>query len=135
MAQQIIHLEEDNTLSFGDYTLQEKKKVEDFPFHGDLLKVKTYKTMTKLEKNGMFLYESVPGTSVKHFKETEEGVSFVVEAAEDVQITLGMAEETSYEVFIDKESTGIMETNMGGKLIVSVEIGQTKEIEIEVKKA
>ena len=30
---------------------------------GDLYKVKTFKEITKLERNGMFVYESVPGTS------------------------------------------------------------------------
>lgn len=38
--------------------LAKKAKVEDYEHAGDLLKVKTYNEMTKLEKNGMFLYES-----------------------------------------------------------------------------
>ena len=31
---------------------------------GDMYKVKTFKEITKLERNGMFVYESVPGTAV-----------------------------------------------------------------------
>ena len=75
-AAEIIRIEKDNTLSFGNYMLQHKAKVEDFAFQGDVFKVKTYKIMTKLEKNGMFLYESVPGTSVTHFQEMGEGPYF-----------------------------------------------------------
>ena len=29
-----------------------------------MYKVKTFKEITKLERNGMFVYESVPGTAV-----------------------------------------------------------------------
>ena len=46
--------------------------------------------MTKLEKNGLFLYESVPGTSVSHFQETADGVSFEVEGADDAQLIIGL---------------------------------------------
>jgi hypothetical protein len=133
-VEQIIRIEADNTLSFGNHNLESKAKAEDFPFAGDLFKVKTYQTMTKLEKNGMFLYESVPGTSVKHFRETEEGVSFQVEANEDAQLTIGLEEQASYEVRINGESTGIMETNLSGKLNVSVELAQAQSVLVEIIK-
>ena len=32
---------------------------QDFEHQGDLYKVKTFKEITKLERNGMFVYESV----------------------------------------------------------------------------
>ena len=64
MDKELIWKEEDGTLGFGDYTLAEKSKVNDFEFDGDLYKVKTFCEMTKLERNGMFVYESVPGTAV-----------------------------------------------------------------------
>ena len=84
----LIRKEEDNTLSFGDYTLNQKSKVSDFEFQGDIYKVKTFKEITKLEKNEIFVYESVPGTVVNHFKDTAEVVEFEVEGVEDAQITL-----------------------------------------------
>ena len=59
MDKELIWKEEDGTLGFGDYTLAEKSKVNDFEFDGDLYKVKTFCEMTKLERNGMFVYESV----------------------------------------------------------------------------
>ena len=68
-ADNLLFTEADGSLGFGDHTLAQKAKVEDYPYQGDLLKVKTYQTMTKLEKNGMFVYESVPGTTVSNFVE------------------------------------------------------------------
>lgn len=44
----------------------------------DLYKVKTFSEITKLEKNGMFVYESVPGTAVENFKASEAEVAFCV---------------------------------------------------------
>ena len=58
-------------LSFGDYTLSSKTKLDGFEFQGDVYKVKTFSEITKLEKNGMFVYESVPGTAVEDFKASE----------------------------------------------------------------
>ena len=73
----LIQTEADGSLSFGNHTLAQKAKKEDFEHGGDLFKVKTYGTMTKLERNGMFAYESVPGTSVTHFKEDVDGVTLL----------------------------------------------------------
>lgn len=131
----IICIEEEGTLGFGDYTLQKKAKVENFPYHGDLLKVKTSFEATRLEKNGLFLYESVPGTTVKSFRESEDGIEFTVEGEKDLQITLGMAEQTSYRVIINEEEVGIMETHIGGKLSVSVKTSAFGLAKVEVTKA
>ena len=56
-VKELIRSEADGSISFGDYTLQEKTKLSDFEHLGDVYKVKTYKDITKLEKNGMFVYE------------------------------------------------------------------------------
>ena len=133
-VKELILSEDNGNLSFGDHTLSSKAKKEDFPHGGDLYKVKTYNEITKLERNGIFVYESVPGTSVNHFRETEEGVSCDVEGADDAQITLGLADDTEYEVFVNSESVGKMKTNLGGKLSVSVELSGGS-VGVEVKKA
>lgn len=132
---ELLRAEDDKTISFGNHQLEQKEKMEDFSFEGDLYKVKTYKTMTKLEKNGMFLYESVPGTSVFHLKETNEGVSFLVEGKEDAQITVGLKDETEYEVFVSGESSGKMSTSLGGKLNISVELAGMGEVSVKVVEA
>ena len=130
----LIRSEADGTLSFGNHMLTDKAKKEDFEHNGDLYKVKTYATMTKLEKNGMFAYESVPGTSVNHFEESQDGVDFLVEGAEDAQLTIGLQDETEYEVFVNGESVGKMNTNLGGKLNVSVELAGAGEVKVSVRK-
>ena len=79
---ELIRSEADGTISFGDYTLSDKKKLEDFKHEGDLYKVKTFSDITKLERNGMFVYESVPGTAVENIKCSPEYVSFTVEGNE-----------------------------------------------------
>ena len=56
VIKELLRTEEDNTLSFGDYSLSKKAKLDNFEFEGDIYKVKTYQEITKLEKNGMFVY-------------------------------------------------------------------------------
>ena len=62
VIKELIREEADGTISFGDYSLSEKAKKDGFSHDGDTYKIKTYKDITKLEKNEMFVYESVPGT-------------------------------------------------------------------------
>ena len=131
---ELLRSEEDGTISFGDYTLSTKAKLDNFEHQGDLYKVKTFAEITKLEKNGMFVYESVPGSTVENFKETETEVEFTVSAPEDVQFTLELEPESEYEVFIAGESAGKMGTNLSGKLSVSVELNADQSAAIKVVK-
>lgn len=80
----------------------------------------------------MFVYESVPGTSVLNFEETEEGVRFLVEGSEDAQITIQLAESSEYEVFVAGESIGTMKTNLAGKLNISVELAEAGETQVRI---
>ncbi len=134
VVEQLLRSEQDGTISFGNHRLDQKAKLENFEHAGDLYKVKTYKTMTKLEKNGLFVYESVPGTSVGHLAETVDGISFLVEGDDDAQITIGLEEETEYEVFVQEVSIGSMKTNLGGKLNISVELAGDGEVAVSVRK-
>jgi len=133
-VEQLLRVEASGNISFGNHTLEDKSKVEDFPYNGDLLKVKTYKTMTKLEKNGLFMYESVPGTSVFEFKETAEGVEFSVEGNEDAQITVGLEEDTEYTVSVNGQDMGTMKTNLSGKMNLSVELAGAGAVKVSLKK-
>ena len=114
---ELIRTEADGTISFGNYELNQKSKVSDFEHKGDLYKVKTFKEITKLERNGMFVYESVPGTAVSNLNVTESGMTFEVEAPTDVQITVELEEDAEYQVFVDGREVGEMKTNLGGKEI------------------
>ena len=135
VVEELLREESDGTISFGNHELAEKKKLEDFEYEGDLYKVKTFQTMTKLERNGLFVYESVPGTSVFYFKETTDSVEFTVSGNEDAQITLGLEEGTSYDIRINDKDAGTMATNMGGKLVLSVEFDGEKPVKVDIKKA
>ena len=126
VVEEILRSEADGSISFGNHKLAKKAKVEDYEHAGDLLKVKTYNEMTKLEKNGMFLYESVPGTSVLEFKEAGD---------EDSQITVGLKDDTEYEVFIDGKNVGTMKTGLGGKLSLSVELEAAGEVPVKIVEA
>lgn len=134
LIKELIRSESDGTISFGDYTLETKSKLQDFEHNGDLYKVKTYNEITKLERNGMFVYESVPGTAVNNMRVTESGVQFNVEGAEDAQITVELAEDTEYKIFIDDTNVGKMKTNLGGKLALSVELNQDVQSKVKIVK-
>ena len=143
-VKELLRAENDGTLSFGDYTLASKTKKDNYEFAGDLYKVKTFSEITKLEKNGMFVYESVPGSAVENFRETDAEVAFTVSAPGevaftvsapgDVQFTLELEPESEYEVLIDGVSAGRMATNLSGKLSVSVELSEGQSAQIKVVK-
>ncbi|MBQ3512291.1 MAG: endosialidase [Lachnospiraceae bacterium] len=130
----LIQKEENGTLSFGNYELETKTKLSDFECNGDLYKIKTFKEITKLEKNGLFVYESVPGTAVHGLSATDKGVEFKVEAKEDAQITLELEAEKEYKVYIDGTNVGKMKTNLGGKLNLSVELSPEEEVSVKIVK-
>lgn len=134
VIKELIRTEENGTISFGDYELNQKSKLSDYQHQGDMYKVKTFKEITKLERNGMFVYESVPGTAVWNLTQDGNETSFSVEGAGDAQITVELEAETQYEVFLDDVSTGSMETNLGGKLSFSVELGNGAKVNVRIVK-
>lgn len=113
--------------------LAAKSKLQDFEFQGDLYKVKTFGEITKLERNGMFVYESVPGTAVNHFQAGDTSVQFSVEGEKDAQITVQLEDEREYEVYVDGVSVGGMKTNVSGKLVLSVELNPGKATAIRIE--
>ncbi|MBO5574248.1 MAG: endosialidase [Clostridium sp.] len=131
-VKELLRVEADGTISFGDYELEEKKKLADFEYRGDMYKVKTFREITKLERNGMFVYESVPGTAVSGFSVHDSGVEFLVESDRDVQITLQMEEDRDYAIYMDDVAAGSMRTNLSGKLVLSVEMDAQKPVKIRV---
>ncbi len=131
---ELLRSEEDGSLSFGDYTLDAKTKLDGFEHNGDLYKVKTFKEITRLEKNDSFLFESVPGTAVRNLTDTPEGVAFNIEGPEDVQVTLELRDNTKYAVVINGEEIGEIETNMSGKLTFGIELAGSDGAAVSVKK-
>lgn len=134
VVEELLRAEGDGTISFGNHMLAAKAKLEDYEHGGNLYKVKTFRELTKLEKNGMFAYESEPGTSVNGFSETENGVTFKVEGNEDAQITVGLEEDTVYKVYVNGSNVGEMKTNLSGKLNISVELASVDVAEVKIVK-
>ena len=134
VVSELIREESNGTISFGDYTLEQKAKLDNFIHEEASYKVKTYKEITKLECNDVFVYESVPGTAVTNFNKQEGKVSFEVEGTEDAQITLELEADTEYEININGESVGTMAANLGGKLSLSVELEGNTGISIIIEK-
>ena len=132
VIEELIRTEQDGIISFGNYKLSTKSKLQDFEHDGDLYKVKTFYEITKLERNGMFVYESVPGTAVEHFTVSNNGVEFSVEGDKDAQLTIQLEDDTEYEVFVDDAAVGSMMTNMSGKLSVSVELNEEEPVSVKV---
>ena len=124
VVKELLRAEADGTLSFGDFTLEQKTKLSDFEHKGDLYKVKTFKEITKLERNGVFVYESVPGTAVNNFYESDSEVRFTVEGEDDAQITVEAENGAEYKVCVNDNIVGNVTANLGGKLVLSVEINK-----------
>ena len=97
-----------------------------------LLVLEDYFPKMKLERNGMFVYESVPGTAVNHFAVDDSEVTFAVEGNQDAQITVQLEDDREYEVFIDGIAVGGMTTNVSGKLVLSVELNEGVRTEIRI---
>mgnify|MGYP007069886012 FL=1 len=134
VVEELLRAEQDGTISFGDYSRASKSKLDDFEFNGDILKVKTYGELTKLERNGLLVYESVPGTSVLGLDASDKGLSFELEGAEDAQVTLQLEEDTEYELSIDGRAATAVKTNMGGKLSFFVELDEGRQVKVVIKK-
>ena len=134
-VKELLRIEADGTLSFGDYTLSSKTKLENFEYQGDIYKVKTFAEITKLEKNGMLLYESVPGTAVENLKVTEDTLSFVVSGESDAQFTVELEADTEYTVYMDDVNAGRMKTNLSGKLSVSTALNGHEGVQVKIVRA
>lgn len=133
-VKELLRAEADGSLSFGDYTLASKTKLEGFDFQGDIYKVKTFAEITKVERNGMFVYESVPGTAVENFKASASEIRFTVSGMKDAQVTLELEADSEYVVYMDGVNAGNMKTNLSGKLSMSAELAPDKSVEIKVEK-
>ena len=131
---ELIFVQDNGKLAFGDYTLAAKAKADGFEFGGDLYKVKTFQEITKLERNGMFAYESVPGTNVTDFSANDTETEFTVAGTTDTQIALGLEAEVEYKLYIDGTNIGKMKTNLGGKLVFSLPLTAGRSSEVRVVK-
>lgn len=132
VVKELIRKESNGTISFGNYELPQKTKLADFEVAGDLYKVKTFNEITKLERNGTFVYESIPGTAVNVFKETGEEVSFFVDGQGQTQITLELESNKEYKVIVGDKELGVSKTDVGGKITVDVELSKGTLTQVKI---
>ena len=134
-VQELIRLEEDGTLSFGNHELTTKQKALDFEDGGNLYQVKTYRQITRLEKNNRLLLETVPGATVRHFYLDETTVAFTLEAAEDVQVTLELYAGATYDIFAGGRALGAVKANLAGKISFSLAATGEEAVPVRIRKA
>ena len=131
---ELLKTEDNGSLSFGDYSLKEKTKLSDFKYQNDTYKVKTFQEITRLEKNGGVVYESVPGSAVHNYKETTRVVDFTVDAPDDLQITLELEPDKDYKVYVDDTNIGKVHSNLGGKISFGIEMEAGEPVKVEIVK-
>ena len=134
VIEELIRRDDAGSLIFGNYQLDAKTKKSDFHYEGASYKIKTFKEITKLEKNGALVYESVPGSTVTGFRGNSEVVEFDVEAPGDISFTLEMEPSTEYKLVVDGVSAGRIQTNVGGKLNASLSLNEGSKSGIKIVK-
>lgn len=121
IVEELIRVNTDGSLSFGNYLLPTKEKIEDFVIDGVSYKAKTFNEVTKLKKEGGLVYESIPGTTVHDFFITPEKISFSIEGYAPSGITLELSPSTTYQFKIDDEEVALVKTSTTGKVSISVD--------------
>jgi len=121
-----------NGLSFGNYLIQEKQKLDDFEFNGDKYKVKTHNEITRLEKNGVMLFETVPGSTVHELIISEKNIEFSIEGFKNTEITLSLEANKNYKLKIDEIDKSVHKANSFGKFSFSMTLSdQVRHVIIE----
>jgi len=132
VIEELIRVEKDGTLSFGNYLVDSKQKVLDFEVNGDLYYVKTYNQVTKIEKNSKLLLEAVPGATIHSLKMEAKVVTFSIEGEEDVKVTMELEGDKEYRVFIEDFNVGTVKASVAGKINFSVDSKKSiKEVKLE----
>ena len=130
-----IQVEENNTLSFGNFLTKDKQKINDFFVENDTYSLRTYDQATKLEKNTELALETVPGTAIHNFyKPNKEAVSFHVQGYASTIITIGLEPNTLYRIKSSKQNLGSMASNSSGKVKFSLDLSNGKPQAISVEK-
>lgn len=124
---EVIRVEQDQSISFGNYTSAEKQKADNFEMEGDIYKVKTHKELTRLEKNEKLLLEAVPGAAIHNFKLSGKTVTFNAEGFDNTQLTLELEPEKDYKILVDGVNVGSTKSNFSGKISFSLELSQNSK--------
>ena len=129
---EIICTEADGSLSFGNYEVAEKQKVEGFKVGYDEYKVRTHKEVTRLSKNGNLVLETVPSATDHSLKVRDRVTTFDIEGKGSTMVTLELIPDSTYSIYVDDVYIDKVNTNMAGKISFSVELDSNdKAVRIE----
>ena len=132
IIQEGIILNEDKTLSFGNYEVTEKIKVKDFNVDGNIYKSRTHNEVTRLSKNGNLLLETVPGATIHNLNIKEKETTFLAEGLSDTLITIELEPNTNYSLFINDVNIDKIKTSLSGKINFSTTLSkEAQQIKIE----
>lgn len=124
---EIIRIEQDGSISFGNYEVETKQKVEDFKVGDDIYKVRTHKDVTRLSKNGTLVLETVPGATIHSLNVSNKGVSFNAEGFASTMITLELEQDTNYSIYINDVNIDKTKANLSGKVSFSLDLDSNKQ--------
>lgn len=127
VVDEVIRIDKDDSLSFGNYLSTKKQKVSNFELGGNVYNIKSHNEITRLEKNDKLLLETVPGAAVHFFKMDEKEITFFIEGYEDTQVTLELEPEQDYKIYVGDVNIGKMKTGMSGKINFSIELNAKQQ--------
>lgn len=119
-----IVLNQDKTISFGNYELEEKFKVKDFIFNQNVYKMATYNKLTRLSKNDILVLETTPGTTLHNFFQSDLDTTFKIEGIGDTLVTVELLPNTTYSLFINDTKIDKILTNLSGKINFSLSLSK-----------
>lgn len=131
---ELIKVGENGDISFGNYELPQKTKLIGFDVGGNLYDIRTFKEITKLNRDEALVYESIPGTAVHNFTIKDRIISFKVAGMAESQITMELSPDTDYNLFIDELKVGKIKSNLAGKITFSVDCRNTPK-KVEIRRA
>ena len=135
---ELIRVNDDTTLSFGNHEATQKQKMDDFIHGEDIFRVRTHNEITRVQKNGELLIEAVPGATIHNFDKDDEQshVFFLLEGLCNTNVTVQLKSDTAYQITCGKNKLGSMISNLSGKISFSVDLAgdRTQKITIEEKR-
>jgi len=134
VVSEIIRVEADGTLSFGNYLATDKQKLGDFKSGADTYKVKTHNELTRFERNDVMLLETVPGAAVHNFNLSEVRLEFNAEGTGNTRFTIGLAPDSEYNVFADGNLVDTTRSGISGKINFSKELSKDSLRHIVIEK-
>lgn len=129
----ILKINDDKTFDFGNY--ENKDKLKEAIIHNELdYKVKTHSDITRLERDELMIYESVPGTNVRNFSYTSSKIKFNVSGYSHTSIIIGVNQDSVFNLTVDNVDEGEAIFVAKGKLNINLNLENNEEVSVELTK-